>query len=206
MQVIIWEELEDKLSNVNLILLQMGDSEMTGSSSDNPESKSLSWVADPMDWDFESDETNPAIILGSPTSSKDSGVRLEQNNEEDINEAESAIGDAPPTMDMGILPSNEANPEGRFFFGGIWWNSSWIEDMDLYDDNENWRCEYDTILEEEGENPEGENLEEEEEDPNEEDPEENDSEELKQEEDDPQEDEPVGDDREESSSGSNINP
>ena len=115
----------------------MGDSEMTGSSSDNPESESLSWIADQMDWDFESDETNPAIILRSPPDNDDTAVRLEQDNKEEISEAESAIGNAPTTVDMDILPSDEMNPEGRFFFGGIWWDSSWAEDMDLYDDNEN---------------------------------------------------------------------
>ena len=189
----------------------MGDSEMTGSSSDNSESESLSWIADQMDWDFESDETNPAIILKSPPDSNDTGVRLEQDNREEIGEAESAIRNAPTTVDMGILPSNEMNPEGRFFFGGIWWDSSWMEDMDLYDDNENWKCEYDTVLEEEGEDPEEENLEEEE-DSEEVDPEEDDPEELNQGEEDPEEeennmeDETGGDNSEGSSSSSNITP
>ena len=66
MQLIILEELEDKSSNVNLLLLQTGDSEMTGSSSDGSGSESLSWMADHMDWDFESDETDPAIIFKGP--------------------------------------------------------------------------------------------------------------------------------------------
>jgi len=189
----------------------MGDSEMTGSSSDGPGSESLSWIADHMDWDFESDETDPAIILKGPSDSKDTGVRIGQDNKDEISEAESAIRNAPTTVDLGVLPNNEMNPEGRIFFGGIWWDSSWVEDMDLYDDHENWRCEYDTVLEEEEEDPEEENLEEEE-DPEEVDPEEDDPEELNQEEEDPEEEEDieedksVGDDGEESSSGSNITP
>ena len=194
MQIIIWGELEDTSSNIDVLLLQMGDSEMTGSSSDSPRSESLSWTADHMDWDFESDETDPAIILKGPPDSKDTGVRMEQDEKDEISEAESAIRDAPATVDLGVLPNDEMNPEGRIFFGGIWWDSSWVEDMDLYDDHENWRCEYDAVLEEE------------EEDPEEEDPEEDDPEELNQEEEDPEEEESVGDDREESSSGSNITP
>jgi len=178
---------------------------MTGSSSDSPRSESLSWTADHMDWDFESDETDPAIILKGPPDSKDTGVRMEQDEKDEISEAESAIRDAPATVDLGVLPNDEMNPEGRIFFGGIWWDSSWVEDMDLYDDHENWRCEYDAVLEEAEEDPEEENLEEEE-DPEEEDPEEDDPEELSQEEEDPEEEESVGDDREESSSGSNITP
>ena len=53
------------------------------------------------------------------------------------------------------------------FYGGIWWNSTWVEDMDLYDDHEYWRCDDDAIMEEE--DPEEEDPEE---DPEEEDPEE----------------------------------
>ena len=202
MQIIIWGELEDTSSNINVLLLQMGDSEMTGSSSDSPRSESLSWTADHMDWDFESDETDPAIILKGPPDSKDTGVRMEQDEKDEISEAESAIRDAPATVDLGVLPNDEMDPEGRIFVGGIWWNSSWVEDMNLYDDHENWGCDYDAVLEEVEEE---ENLEEEE-DPEEEDPEEDDPEELNQEEEDPEEEEPVGDDREESSSGSNITP
>ena len=70
MQLIILEELEDKPSNVNLLLLQMGDSELTGSSSDGSGSESLSWMADHMDWDFESDETDPAIIFKGPQTAR----------------------------------------------------------------------------------------------------------------------------------------
>ena len=175
---------------------------MTGSSSDGPGSESLSWIADQMDWDFESDETDPDVILKGPPDSTDTGVRMGQDGKDEISEAESAIRNAPATVDLGVLPNDEMNPEGRIFVGGIWWDSSWVEDMDLYDDHENQGCDYDAVLEEVEEE---ENLEEEE-DPEEEDPEEDDPEELNQEEEDPEEGEPVGDDREESSSGSNITP
>jgi len=196
-RLLLWRKLEGTSANINVLLLQMGDSEMTGSSSDGPESESLSWIADQMDWEFESDETDPDVILKGPPDSSDAGIRLGQNEKDDINEAESAIRDAPAAEDLGVLPNDEMNPDGRIFVGGIWWNSSWVEDMDLYDDNENWGCDFDAVLEEAEEEPVEE--EPEEEDPEEEDPEEEDPEE------DPEE-EPVGDDREESSSGSNITP
>ena len=97
---------------------------MTGSSSDGPGSESLSWVADQMDWDFESDETDPDVILKGPPDSTDTRVRTEQDEKDEISEAESAIRNTPAAMDLGVLPSEEMNPEGRIFFGGIWWNSS----------------------------------------------------------------------------------
>ena len=64
----------------------------------------------------------------------------------------------PVTVDLGVLPDDELKPQGRIFFGGIWWNSSWAEDMDLYDDHEYWRCEDDATME--GEAPEEEDDEE----------------------------------------------
>jgi len=175
---------------------------MTGSSSDGPGSESLSWSADHMDWDFESDETDPAIILKGPPDSKDTGVRMGQDDKDETSEAESAIRNVPTTVELGVLPNDEMNPEGRIFFGGIWWDSSWVEDMDLYDDHENWGCEYDAVLEEEEEDPE--EVDPEEEDPEEVNPEEEDPEE--EEEEDIEGDDSVRDDREESFSGSNITP
>jgi len=192
-KLLLWRELEGTSANINVLLLQMGDSEMTGSSSDGPESESLSWIADQMDWDFESDETDPDIILKGSPDNLGAGIRMGQDEEDDISEAESAIRNAPAAEDLGVLPNEEMNPDGRIFVGGIWWNSSWVEDMDLYDDNEDWGCNFDAVLEEVEEEPVEEEPEEEE--PEEEDPEEEDPEE-----------EPVGDDREESSTGSNITP
>jgi len=177
----------------------MGDSEMSGSSSDGPESESLSWIADPMDWEFESDETDPNVILKGSPDDLNAEIHMGQDEADDINEAESAIRDAPVAEDLGVLPNEEMNPDGRIFVGGIWWNSCWVEDMDLYDDNENWGCDFDTVLEEEEEEPV-------EEEPMEEGPEEEEPvEEEPIEEEDPEE-EPVREDQEESSSGSNITP
>jgi len=76
------------------------------------------------------------------------------------------------TDDQGVMPDDELEPQGKMFFGGIWWNSTWAEDMDLYDDHEYWRCEDNAIMKEEDpeEDPEEENPKE---DPEEEDPKEN---------------------------------
>ena len=166
-KLLLWGELEGTSANINVLLLQMGDSEISESSSDRPESESLSWIADPMDWDFESDETDPNVILKGSPDNLDARIRMGQDE--------------------------EMNPDGRIFVGGIWWNSCWVEDMDLYDDNENWGCDLDTVLEEE--------------EPMEEEPEEEEPMEEEPVEEEPiEEEEPVREDREESSSGSNITP
>jgi len=196
--------LEDTSANINVLLLQMGDSEMSGSSSDGPESESLSWIADSMDWEFESDETDPKVILKSSPDNLNAEIHMGQDEADDINEAESAIRDAPVAEDLGVLPNEEVNLDGRIFVGGIWWNSCWVEDMDLYDDNEDWGCDLDTVVEEVEEEP----MEEEpvEEEPMEEGPEEEEPVEEEPIEDEDPEEEPVREDQEESSSGSNITP
>ena len=114
----------------------MGDSDMPGSSSDSSKSESLSWIADHIDWVYESDETDLKIIfIGSPDS-KDTVGLVGHNDEDTVSDAESAIKNVPVTVDLGVLPNDELKPQGRIFFGGIWWDSSWAEDMDLYDDHE----------------------------------------------------------------------
>ena len=147
-----------------------------------------------MDQVYESNETDPAIIFNGPPDSKDT-VGLEGHDEEDaVSDAKSAIRNMPVTVDLGVLPGDELKPEGRIFFGGIWWDSSWAEDMDLYDDHEQWRCENDAILEEVVLEKEGDPEEvdpEEEEDPEEEDQKRGDS---------------VGDNKDESFTSSNITP
>jgi len=172
---------------------------MQGSSSDGTESGSLSWIADHMDWVYESDETDPAIIFNGPPDSKNTAGLVGHDGEDAVSDAESVMRKMPVTADPGVLPSDEINPEGRIFFGGIWWDPSWAEDMDLYDDHEYWRCEDDAVLEEV--NPE------EEEDPEEVNPEEEeDPEEMNPEEEDLEGGNSVGDNKEESFTGSNITP
>ena len=103
---------------------------------------------------------------------------------------ESSIGDLPMSETLDAALSNGVESEGRISFGGIWWNASWAHDWDLYDDYEHWKYDDDIIMESEDlkkEDPE----EEDEEDSEEENPEGKDS---------------NNDSKEESSTGSNINP
>ena len=160
-------------------------------SSESSETESLSWIVNSMDWDYESDETDPETIFSRPKGSANMMGEVGHNNKDTIRDAESIIRNMPGIEDQEIVSNAEMESSGKIFYGGIWWNSNWAEDMDLYDDHEYWRCEDDTIIEEEEE------LEEEdpEEDPEEEDPEED------PEEEDPEEDPEEGVHKGEASAG-----
>ena len=60
--------------NMILLLLQMGGSDMIGLSSDNSEAESSSWKANSMDWDYETDKTDPDIIFTDHVDSDDMKV------------------------------------------------------------------------------------------------------------------------------------
>ena len=118
-------------------------------SSDSSGTESLSWIANSMDWDYESDETDPETIFSGPKDSVDTMGLVRHNNKDTISDAESVIRNVSVNEDQGVVSNDEMGSQGKMFYGGIWWNSTWVEDMDLYDDHEYWRCEDDTIMEEE---------------------------------------------------------
>ena len=78
--------------------------------------------------------------------------------------------EVPVIEDQGVVSDDEMGSQGKKFYGDIWWNSTWVEDMDLYDDHEYWRCDDNAIMEEEDSEEEDPEEDLEEEDP-EEDPE-----------------------------------
>ena len=66
-----------------------------------------------------------------------------------ISDVESAVRKMSVTEDQGDPPDNGVESQGRMFFGGIWWKSSWGKDLDLYDDHDYWKYDDDAIMEEE---------------------------------------------------------
>ena len=92
---------------------------MSGSTSSSSESESLSWIANHMDWDYESDETDPEIIFNGPPDSKNAVDIVRHDDEDTVSDAESAVRNVPLTMDLGILSNDELSPQGRIFVGGI---------------------------------------------------------------------------------------
>ena len=130
----------------------MGDSDAYWpvSSSDN---SSESWVADSMDWGYESDETDPAETI-VPLNWVD-GEEVESqasNKPEPTNvDTESFVGDS---LEIAVTEhSSTIKEETRrgFTYGGVFWNEKWEEDMDLYDNLDDWCCAGDESPEEDPE-------------------------------------------------------
>ena len=115
------------------------------------------------------------MIFHNPIDIDDEVSMKEEEKIDVVVDAESVIRDLPITEALDAALSDEKESQERISFGGIWWNSSWAQNWDLYDDHDYWRCDDDTIIED----PE-------EEDPKEEDPEEEDPEEEDPEEEDPE--------------------
>ena len=155
------------------LLLQMGDSKVSGFSSNGSGVESSSWRADTIDWGYGSDQTDPEMIFHRPMDSDIEMSLMGQENMELIDDAQSIVGDLPMDETPGTTIDDEIDFEGKLSSGSIWWNSSWAQNQNLYYDHDYWRCDEDGIME--NENPEEENSEKE--DPEEENSEEEDPEE-----------------------------
>jgi len=130
----------------------MGDSDVYWpvSSSD---SSSESWVADSMDWGYESDETDPAETIVPLNCVDYEEVESQASNEpEPTNvDTESFVGDS---LEIAVTEhSSTIKEETRrgFTYGGVFWNETWEDDMDLYDDLDDWCCAGDESPEEDPE-------------------------------------------------------
>ena len=130
----------------------MGDSDVYWpvSSSD---SSSESWVADSMDWGYESDETDPAETIMPLNWVDCEEVESQASNEpEPTNvDTESFVGDS---LEIAVTEhSSTIKEETRrgFTYGDVFWNEKWEEDMDLYDDLDDWCCAGDESPEEDPE-------------------------------------------------------
>jgi len=69
----------------------MGDSDVPELSSDSSESESLSLMANSMDWDYESDETDLEIIFIGPVDSNDTVGLVGHDDEDTVSDTKSAI-------------------------------------------------------------------------------------------------------------------
>jgi len=130
----------------------MGDSDVFWSVS-SPDSSSKSWVADSMDWGYESDETDPAETI----------VPLNWVNCEEV-ESQASNKPEPTPVDTGSVEgdsvevavtehSSMVKEETRrgFTYGGVFWNETWEKHMDLYNDLDDWHCAGDESSEEDPE-------------------------------------------------------
>jgi len=141
----------------------MGDSDIFWSASSSY-SSSKSWIADTMDWECESDETDPAETIMPLNWVNGEEVESQASNKPEPTSANtsSIVKDfvEEPVVEHSSTVKEE--PRRGFMYGGVFWNETWEKDMDLYDDLDDWHCAGDESSKEDPE----------EEDPEEEDPEE----------------------------------
>ena len=123
--------------------MQVDDSDIPWPIS-STESLSTNGTANTMDFDFQSDETDPKIIIAATVHVEQEEVEPQVQAEvnEAINDVESMVGDTPTVVDMG---DDETGLQEEFVFGGILWNANWIEDMNLYDDLDKWYYDGDEL-------------------------------------------------------------
>ena len=99
----------------------MGDSDVYWpvSSSD---SSSVSWTADSMDWGYESDETDPEVIIAAPDHiDYEEGESQASNEPEPTIVAESLVGDSPDVVEMEDTSTMKEARRG-FTYGGVFWD------------------------------------------------------------------------------------
>jgi len=130
----------------------MGDSDVYWPVS-SPDSSSESWVADSMDWGYESDETDPAETIAPLNWVDCEEVESQASNKPEPTNVDtgSLVGDSletPVTEHSSTI--NEETRRG-FTYGGVFWNETWEKDMDLYDDLDDWCCAGDESSEEDPE-------------------------------------------------------
>ena len=104
-------------------------------------------MAGSMDWNYESDETNPKIIFSTPVHIEHEDIKSQVSNEPDltITDAKSMVR---YSFDVGETEDTSALGEGSrrgFTYGSLLWDASWEDDMDLYDDFDDWGWEGDEL-------------------------------------------------------------
>ena len=98
------------------LFLQMGDLDMPELSHDNSCLESSSWIADTMDQDYKSDETNPEMISANLMDSDDTTGLMGQEHMDVMSDAESVIGDLPMNETSAYTVNDEVESQWKFFF------------------------------------------------------------------------------------------
>jgi len=104
-------------------------------------------MTDSMDWDYESDETDPEIIFSAPVHIDHEEIESQVSNEPDltVTDTESIVGDS---LDVGETEDTSALRKGSrkgFTYESLLWDASWEDDIDLYDDIDDWCWERDEL-------------------------------------------------------------
>ena len=93
-----------------------------------------------MEWGYESDETDHRMILSVPVQVEQEEVESQASNEIDLIISDDKSIDGDP-LDVGEINDAGGLEEGSlrgFTYGGLLWDASWKDDMDLYNDLDDW--------------------------------------------------------------------
>ena len=94
---------------------------MSGFFSSSLGSDGSSWETDTVDWEFQSNETNPSMIFHNSLDMDDDDASIkEEENISIADDAESNTGELPKTKDLDVALEDDTESQGRIPFGGVW--------------------------------------------------------------------------------------
>jgi len=93
-----------------------------------------------MDWGYESDKTDPEIIFSAPNPIDHEEVESQASNEPELTIAnmESLVGDSLEVGETGDTSALKEETRREFTYGDLFLDEKWEDDMDLYDDLDDW--------------------------------------------------------------------
>jgi len=93
-------------------------------------------MVDSIDWGYESDETDPEDIIVAPDHIDYEKVEFQASNEPEptIVDTESLVGDSFGVVEMEDTSTIKEEARRGFTYGGVFWDETWEDDIDLYDD------------------------------------------------------------------------
>jgi len=93
-----------------------------------------------MDWGYESDEIDPEDIFVAPDHIDYEEVKFQASNEPEltIDDTESSVGDSSDVVEMEDTSTIKEEIRRGFTYGGVSWDETWEDDMDLYDNLDDW--------------------------------------------------------------------
>jgi len=89
-----------------------------------------------MDWGYESDETDLEDIFTAPDHIDYEEVESQVSNEPEptIVNTESLVEDSLEVAEMEHTSTIKEEARRGFIYGGVFWDETWEDDMNLYDD------------------------------------------------------------------------
>ena len=104
-------------------------------------------MAGSTDWGYESDETDPEVIFAAPDHLDHEEVESQVSNEPELTivDTESLVKNSLDVVEMEDTSVIKEETRRGFTYGGVFWDEKWEDDMDLYDDLDDWCCAGDEL-------------------------------------------------------------